>query len=104
MVGVAAASAPVPPASGTDSARPSAGVEPPSQPGKARVVHGVTRPGPALEIGGLDTLPLQMPEPPVFRIAYASFTHRDLDIYIRVVNRALGPYEDIDEYGPSHSI
>ena len=51
MVGVAAASAPVPPASGTDSARPSAGVEPPSQPGKARVVRGVKRPGPALDEG-----------------------------------------------------
>ena len=51
VVGVAAASAPVPPASGTDSARPSAGVEPPSQPGKARVGRGVMRPGPALDEG-----------------------------------------------------
>ncbi len=48
MVGVATASAPVPPASGTDSARPSAGAEPPSQLGEARSGAAVTRPGPAL--------------------------------------------------------
>ena len=51
VVGVAAASAPVLPASGTDSARPSAGVDPPSRPGKARAVRSVTRPGPALDEG-----------------------------------------------------
>ena len=49
MVGIPTASAPVPPASGTDSARPSRRGRAPFPTQQSPVVRGVTRPGPALD-------------------------------------------------------